>query len=110
MSPAVSNGSAPVNAFIATSNGSQPTTFKILKRPTSLQQESVKYSNDRQKMPLKPLEQREMEYAQARLRILGPDSVGGAANERRERPARFPLAHRNNASTRISSTPDDSRF
>lgn len=45
---------------------------KILKRPTASAQPMAQA---RPKMPMKTLEQREQEYAQARLRILGSDSI-----------------------------------
>lgn len=75
MSPAIST--APVNQLHETSHlfdvhvKEQP-TVKILKRPTAATQPMAQ---PRPKMPMKTLEQREQEYAQARLRILGSNSM-----------------------------------
>lgn len=73
MSPAIS--SAPVNqqdSHMFDIHVKQQPMVKILKRPTATTQPVV---DVRPKTPLKTLEQREHEYAQARLRILGSVSI-----------------------------------
>lgn len=78
MSPAIST--APVNQLQQASDifdvhvKKQP-MVKILKRPTVAAQP---VAQTRPKVPTKTLEQREQEYAQARLRILGSDSMTNA--------------------------------
>lgn len=75
MTPAISN--APVNQQQQTSHlfdvhVQQQPMVKILKRPTAAAQP---LAQTRPKMPMKTLQQREQEYAKARLRILGSDSI-----------------------------------
>lgn len=73
MSPAISN--APVNQLQQASHlfdVQQQPMVKILKRPTAAAQP---VAQTRPKIPMKTLEQREQEYAQARLRILGSESM-----------------------------------
>lgn len=75
MSPAISN--APVNQLQQANHlfdihVKQQPMVKILKRPTTTAQP---VAQTRPKMPMKTLEQREQEYAQARLRILGSNSM-----------------------------------
>lgn len=75
MSPAISNASVnqlqPASHLFEVHVKQQP-MVKILKRPTALAQP---VAQTRPKMPMKTLEQREQEYAQARLRILGSNSM-----------------------------------
>lgn len=46
-------------------------TVKILKRPTNDKNNQTLSSEQKPKAPIKTLQQREQEYAEARLRILG---------------------------------------
>lgn len=46
-------------------------TVKILKRPSNEKSKEQLLAESRPKAPIKTLQQREQEYAQARLRILG---------------------------------------
>lgn len=80
MSPVLSNDSMPVNSIIQSPGNQSTPIFKILKRPNNIQCDIVK--TERPKVPTKSLEQREREYAQARLRILGPDSNGRTSKKK----------------------------
>lgn len=46
-------------------------TVKILKRPTNDKSNQLSLADQKPKAPIKTLQQREQEYAEARLRILG---------------------------------------
>ncbi|XP_055376633.1 SUZ domain-containing protein 1 [Condylostylus longicornis] len=63
--PAIMLAMRPDDGNYATSKPA----FKILRRPT--QSSDSKNSSDKPKQPIKTLQQREQEYAEARLRILG---------------------------------------
>lgn len=84
----LSNDSAPVECF----DGQAAPVVKILQRPANVQREKTR--TDRPKAPVKSLEQRELEYAQARLRILGPDAIGQMGHGR---TSRIHLIHREHA-------------
>lgn len=106
MSPVLSDESTPVNSFAQGCGDESKPMFKILKRPADIQNDKVKV--DRAKVPVKSLEQRELEYAQARLRILGSDSHGQMDNGRTSNRIHSHFVHRTNADrpTRITKKPN----
>lgn len=72
MSPSITNDTAPVNQFGQSSDVTRQPIVRILKRPQTIRREENR--EIRPRMPMKSLQQREYEYAQARARILGADS------------------------------------